>query len=281
MNFRWRHKTLFNSSRWVAFTKKVINEEIKRNHVFFEFNDISIFFEDFSKCLMLHLQRLLYKTGRVTSQVRLLQGQTVLEDDRKLSEYSLPEGVTISTLFELDVDINIEVSTGQEMHKLTVLHTTSVMALKVKMCGIMRFGVGPERSEMRLGDVTLDDMMPLHFYGIKDGSKLEILKPYVNATIQNNQGATLYWRLERKDTIREVKSELAAFQSSSPMRFFFYTPWPDNSSLFSGCDEIRGFHGTGMIAKSMRLYLVTEEGELDDEKTVEDYKIKEMTTYSY
>ena len=45
------------------------------------------------------LQKILYLTGRVTSQVRLLQGQTVLEDDRKLCEYLLPEGATISALF--------------------------------------------------------------------------------------------------------------------------------------------------------------------------------------
>ena len=82
----------------------------------------------------------------------------------------------------------------------------------------------PEKLEIRLGDVRLEDSMPLHFYGIKDGSKLDVLKPFVNTTIQNNQGATLYWRLERKDTIKDVKAELVAAQSSFRMRLYFYGP---------------------------------------------------------
>ena len=134
----------------------------------------------------------------MSSQVRLLQGQTVLEDDRKLCDYSLPEGATISALFEPDVDINIDVSTGLEVHNITVSNATSVKAIKVHICDVMSCGVASERLEIRLADITLDDPMPLHFYGIKDGSTLKILKPYVNVTIENNQGATLFWRLSRK-----------------------------------------------------------------------------------
>ena len=97
------------------------------------------------------------------SQVRLLQGQTVLEDDRKLSQYSLPEGATISALFEPDVDINIEVNTGPQVHNLTVSNAKSIKALKVQISGVMSCGVAPERLEIILGDVTLEDLMPLHF----------------------------------------------------------------------------------------------------------------------
>ena len=63
-------------------------------------------------------QRLLYQCGSMRSKVGLLQGQTVLEDDQKLSEYSLPEGATISALFEPDADINVEVTMGQEMQNI-------------------------------------------------------------------------------------------------------------------------------------------------------------------
>ena len=134
-------------------------------------------------------------------QLRLLQGQTVLEDDRKLCEYSLPEGTTISALFEPDVDINIEVSTGPQVHNLIVSNATSIMTLKDKSCGVMRCGVAPERLEIRFGVVTLEDPMPLHFYGINDGSTLNILKPYVSVTIENNHGTETFWRLDRKDRL--------------------------------------------------------------------------------
>ena len=232
-------------------------------------------------------------TGKVMSQVHLFQGKTVLVDDRKLRDYSLTEGATISSLFEPDVDITIEVSIGHKTQKLTVPNSTSVMALKVQISGVMRCGVAPEKLEIRLGDVMLEDPMPLHFYRIKNGSKLDAIKPYVEATIQNNHGATLYWRLERKDTIKEVKLELAAAQSSSPMRFYFYLPKSYQPNIttrahVSSCNEIRGYQGAGMIPKSMKLYFEVDGkfDELDDHKTVENYKIKDgdnlfLLTYTW
>ena len=74
------------------------------------------------------------------SQVRLFQGQTVLEDDRRLCEYSLTEGTTISALFEPGVDNTIEVSIGHKTQKLTVSNSTSTLALKVQISDVMRCG---------------------------------------------------------------------------------------------------------------------------------------------
>ena len=155
-----------------------------------------------------------------------------------MSEYSPPEGVTISALFEPDVDINIDVSTDSLTKKLIVSNATPVMALKVQICGVMKCGVVPEKLELRLGDITMEDAMPLHFYGIKDGSLLNVLRPYVSATIENNHGKNLFCRLNRKVTIGEVKVKLA--QSTSPMKF-------DVSYNESGSiDEIRGFQDGGV-----------------------------------
>ena len=218
----------------------------------------------------------------MTGQVRLLQGQTVLEDDRKLSQYSLPEGATISALFEPDVDINIEVSTGPQSHKFSVSNSTSVMALKFQIGDLMIFGVAPERLEIRLGDIVLDDPMPLHFYEIKNGSTLNIFKPYVSVTIENNQGATLFWRLSRNDTIREVKAKLATAKWKSKTRFHFYNTstntrkgYKSNQSEF---DEIRAVDDGEISVEGMRLYLISENKgfkELDDDKITESYKIKD------
>ena len=84
-----------------------------------------------------HSQAQLYRTGRFTSALRFLHAQAPMDDDRKLCEYSLPEGATISALFEPDVDISIEVSTRHQTQKLTISNATSVMALKVQVCGVM------------------------------------------------------------------------------------------------------------------------------------------------
>ena len=171
-----------------------------------------------------------------------------MEDDRKLCEYSLPEGATISALFEPDVDINIEFSTNHQSQKLTVSNATSVMALKVQIFGVMRCGAGPEKLEIRLGDMTLEDLMPLHFFGITDGSQLQVVKPYVRVRVENNHGNLICWRLDRKDTIKEVKAELA-------------------TSLGN------------VSTKQMHLYIVSDGKNFeeidDDDETVEHFKIQD------
>ena len=73
---------------------------------------------------------------------------------------------------------------------------------------------------MRLGEVTLEDWMPLHFSGITDGSTIQVLKPYVRVTILKNHGTEIFWRLERKDSIKGVKAKLTTAQSSAPMTFY-------------------------------------------------------------
>ena len=214
----------------------------------------------------------------MTAQVRLLQGQTVLEDDRKLCEYSLPEGATISALFEPDADINIEVSMGYQLHQLTVSKTTSIMALKLQVCEVMRCDVAPEKLEIKLGDVTLEDPMPLHFYEIMDGSKLNVLKPYVNVTILNNKGTEIFWRLKRRDTIKEVKTKLATVKtaSSASTRSLSISQYGGNN--YNG--QISGGYSpdSGISTEASRLYFVASgqiSRELDDDETVEHYKIKD------
>ena len=148
-----------------------------------------------------------------------------------------------------------------------------VMVLKVQICDVMSYGVAPEKLEIQLGDITLDDLMPLHFYAVNDGSLLNILKPYVSVTIDNNQGKSLYWRLYRKDNIREVKAKLT--QSTSQMKFDVNYIC---MNTFYYISEIRAVDGSGMSVEGMILYLISEEKgfkELDDNEKIENYKIKD------
>ena len=123
--------------------------------------------------------------------MRLLHAQMPMQDDQKLCEYSLPEGATINALFEPDVDINIEVSTHYQMQKLTVSDATLVNALKVKICGITRNVTAPGNLKVRFGNITLKDPVPLHFYGIVDGSKIENIWPYLNVMVETNFGQSI------------------------------------------------------------------------------------------
>ena len=208
------------------------------------------------------------------SPVRLLQGNDVLEDNRKLCEYSLQEGATLSALFELDVDINIEVSTVLQEQNITISNSTAIKALKVKICQAMRCGVAPQKLEIRPGDITLEEQMPLHFHGIKNGSKLEVVKPYVAVTVENNYGTEILWRIDRQDTIRGIKSKLAGNQSQVPMTYYHV------QESYSRIDnEINIFNGGRIIFEAMRLYIIREDGSYDelgdDDETVDKYDIKD------
>ena len=184
-----------------------------------------------------------------------------MEDDQKLREYSLPEGATISALFEPDMDINIEVSTHHQTQKLNVSNATSVMALKVQICGVMKCGLAPEKLEIRLGDVTLEDPMPLHFYGIRDGSRLDVVKPYVDVRVENNKGGKIFWRLKRQDAIGDVKIKLATSSKTTGRSTEYQNP--DDS----------------VKVEQLRLYSVSKDNkfeELDeDDRTVDNCKIKD------
>ena len=228
------------------------------------------------KILSFLLQKLLYLTGRVTSKARLLQGRPVLEDDRKLCEYSLPEGATISALFKPDVDVEIKIKVGPKVWRIKVCNATSIMAVKFRICSGIKCGIPPERLEVRLGDTILEDALPLHFYSITEGSVLMLLKPYVGVRIENNHGTVVYWRINRKETIREVKAKLVTIKSSdaSSKRVFSFS---QQGTKFNG--QVAGGHPDvdGMDVDGMRFYLVVDGkfDELDDSETVQNCKMKD------
>ena len=80
------------------------------------------------------------------------------------------------------------------------------------------------------GKTVLEDYLKLNEYRITETDTLEARKPYIGLTVENNYGNKIYWRLDRKDTIREVKVKLASAQSSlaavSPqVHFSFNSDW--------------------------------------------------------
>ena len=159
----------------------------------------------------------------------------------------------------------------------------------------------------------LEDDRKLNEYRITETDTLEARKPYIGVTVENNYGNKIYWRLDRKDTIKEVKVKLASAQSSlaaSQGQFSFTSqgggldgklenpvpedinfpdgtvPWvkgetPIALSLgettYAGNFSSGGPSSGSISAEATRLYLIIEDQvfeELDDDKTVEYQKIK-------
>ncbi len=44
--------------------------------------------------------------------------------------------------------------------------------------------VPPDQMALQLGEEILEDPLPLHYYGVADGTKLTVGKPYVGVTIR-------------------------------------------------------------------------------------------------
>ena len=203
-----------------------------------------------------------------------------------MSEYSLPEGVIISALLQPDVDINIEVSTGAQTQRLTVSNATSIMALKVQICGVMRCGVTPERLELRLGETIMEDPMPLHFYAIKNASKINVIKPWICVTVLHSKMGSIFSQMNRNDTIRILKARLLAIPNFSPITFQLLTDQPINPLSNQRCfrpasnHEFTHVKGTPdpFATFGSRLYLVSEGKyyvDLDDNETVETLRIND------
>ena len=200
----------------------------------------------------------------------------------RLCEYSLPEGATISALFEPDVNINIEVSTGHRTQKFTVSNAISVMAFKTQICDVFKHAVQLEAMKLRCWDDIVDQNLPLHFYGITDGSKLEVIRPYVGVRIENNHGNKIYWRLYRKDTIKEVKVKLASANTASLIdttrTFSFLNYKSTGQSTGQISNKYNEVKIDGVSIEGTFLYLIKEDrsfDELDDDETVENCKIKD------
>ena len=101
--------------------------------------------------------------------------------------------------------------------QMTLSNAISVKGLKVQICDVMRFGLMPQELEIRLGDVTLEDQMPLHFYGIKNGSKVDAVKFCIGVTVENNNRTEIYWNVDKRQAISDVKVKLTETLSSVPM----------------------------------------------------------------
>ena len=157
------------------------------------------------------------------------------------------------------------------------------MVLRAQICDVFKHAVQLETMKLRWRDEIVDQNLPLHFYGITDGSKLEVIRPYVGVRIENNHGNKIYWRLYKKDTIKEVKVKLASGKSASSMdtkrTFSFHTFSNFESSMVEGRGEISNVENTvGVSVEGTYLYLITKDrrfNELDDDETVENCEIKD------
>ena len=117
--------------------------------------------------------------------------------------------------------------------------------------------------------------MPLHFYAVQNGSKLSVVRPYVSVTIEDNHGSKLYKRLNKTDTIQNVKIKLSKACMEAPLP-------PANEDRTERDAALVKVPGGGIDYKSvvkhksvddMRLYSVSSDGkyiELDDDRTVKD-----------
>ena len=141
--------------------------------------------------------------------MRVLKGKEGLPDDSTLDEHNITEGDVLNIITEPDKDINIQVRCGAETLPVSISYCTIVntlkhlISIKIMIFSLSEFDLVQEQNET-LYDTTL----PLHFYGIKNGSILRVIKSDVGIVVENRKGQEMFVSISRKATIGDLRDKI-------------------------------------------------------------------------
>ena len=103
--------------------------------------------------------------------------------------------------------IMVQVAYGFHILKHQVPHHTTIFKFKELVSREIHF---PPREFELLKDETIlnDDVMPLHYYGIQDGSKLRLEKTMMGLVIENRKGEEVFLHISKTSTMRELRTRI-------------------------------------------------------------------------
>ena len=179
------------------------------------------------------LQKIIYKSLKITGAVRVIKGQEVLPDGSTLDEQGIIDGSTVNIVIEPDKEITIQIMLGPQKNKYSltglrinlglkftqkVLNSVRVRELKQQL--IDGGSVGFMMSEFTLmipaddndgvtADVLLEDeLLPLHLYGVGDNTKIKIIGWSIMIEVINQKGKQRFKYFPRKMTVKQIKKEI-------------------------------------------------------------------------
>ena len=206
-------------------------------------------------CILIFVryQKEIYRSGKITGAVRILKGQEILPDDNSVAQYNISDGDTLNIIIEPVKEITITIKPGNSAlsdvsnYKYVVKNSISAQEVKNSLA-TEKDMVIPENEFDLVHDgdeqlVPLDDStLPLHFYGLKDGSEILIEKHIISRFIENQKGAVVHMKLSVNATVADLRKRLMKQISRhvDNITLFTYLEETDSFKTLTNDDETLG-----------------------------------------
>ena len=160
-------------------------------------------------------------------------------------------------VFIPDKNINISINTTTKVVRTTVSNSCTVQKLKVTLLHeySVKVPLGRQVLKNDLGEMMNSEEMPIHWYGVKEGSFLDLDTKTIRIRICDEIGETLQVLVNPMlDTVKDVKHKICSLSQSN-----------------------QGELQTSRSAEFLTLFLNVDHGEqfdeLDDNKVLMEYNI--------
>ena len=151
--------------------------------------------------------------------MRILKGQEILPDDSSLVQHNFSDVDIVNIVIEPEKEITITISqkitalAEDPTFKYVIKNSTPVQEIKKRLVlendmviPVNEFTLVLERDRKL---ISLDDStLPLHYYGLNDGSELLIKRHVISRLIENQKGEVMHMKLSVKATVGELRKRL-------------------------------------------------------------------------
>ncbi len=162
----------------------------------------------------------------ITGEMRLLQGQTVLENNKTIPELQLTDGSTLHMVLDpaKDIEVTIKLPSMPERKFIFSNNFTPIQVLQHLQNEEMLL-VPAEDHFTLLHDEELPHDMPLHLYNIN--TAIQIKRAKIGLNIIDEYNHRLYVTIRRTDTLLDVKNKISGacrqnkmYQSLDQMKIY-------------------------------------------------------------
>ena len=193
------------------------------------------------------LQKIIYKSLKITGAVRVIKGQEVLPDGSTLDEHGIIDGSTVNIVIEPDKEIDLQIKLGPKVFSRKVMSSVRVRELKQKL--IDDGNVGFSINEFQLlrfstwykTDPLEDESLPLHLYAVDDNTSIKIVGWSIRIQLVNQKGKKCFKYFPRKMSVKQMKKEIQAEHIS------LFLKWRKGDFLSMNDTRYRKLDGDGPI----------------------------------
>ena len=149
--------------------------------------------------------------------MRLFREKYTIPDDSTLDDLNISDDDTINILIEPDQCVNIDVKCGPKTYQLET--SLSIQIKELKQLLIKNNQVALLYEFFHLAMISSDDgvdrkttltdeSLPLHLYGVQNGSTLKVIWPFILLNIVNTRNEMHYKCIPSDITIKELKKTI-------------------------------------------------------------------------